>query len=365
MALTREQLIARRSFLGSSDIAAVAKLSRFKGPHHVWMQKVPSTETCPMCRGTGVSPTGDDDVTPCATCEGVGTLTFDTVDDETSEAAEIGDVVEEPLARLYARRSGRALRKVTGSAIHPQHEWIAAMPDFESDDGGPDVEVKMVGAHMIDEWGEYDDEIPADYYAQVTWQMMCRGKRSTHVVANLGGTRLRVYDVPFNERLAGELLEVGREFWFCHVVPRIPPPIDGTKSARAFLDRRFPQALKGIVRAPIEALGIVHELREVRETIKQGAKRKEELETLLRALIGDAEGIADPSWGTATWRLTESNGVEWKAIAEAMRLHYEQARAKANADALWSTLVALHTRPGYRRLHVSKPTHETKGKPRR
>jgi predicted phage-related endonuclease len=388
--LTREQLRARRAFIGASDIPAIAGLSRFKGPHHVYMQKVP--EPCPTCKGKGGehlaadgsrNPTMVDAPTwhPCGACEGSGEL--DVVDDQ-SVPAEIGDLAEPLIATLYERRTGRKLRKCTQSIVHPSEPWASATPDFEVVDGGPDVEdveVKMVGRYMVDEWGDGEEDVPADYYAQVTWQMWVRNKKRTHVAAVLGGTEFRMYEIALNHELLADLVGIGRDFHARHIVARVPPPIDGTDSARDFLHRRFPEHRLGMAPAPLEALGIVTELRALKENLKLGELRKQDLENQIKAMICEFEGIEAAAWGSATWKTTASNGVAWKDAYAAAR---ERLRALISGMVEQSIIESkvldpgvdllrmiddafgfeerAHIRPGSRRLHLSEKTSADKGK---
>ncbi len=367
--LSKAQLIARRAFIGASDIPAIAGLSRFSGPHDVYMQKVP--EPCRACGGTGEQSGPDPHQPDCEACGGTGE---EAIIEDTSTAAEVGDLAEPIIAELYQRRTGRKLARSTRSFVHPTQRWAAATPDYLETDGGPDLECKMVGRHMTDGWGDGEDEIPADYFAQVQWQMWCRGKRVAHVAALLGGTDFRMYEVRRSEELLADLISIGSDFFHHHLAMRVPPPLDGTEAAREFLHRRFPQETQPLIAAPLDALGVVTELREIKARQKIDEARRDELETLIKGWIGDHLGIESEAWGMATWKLAASGGVEWKAavplLRERVELLLEHARTSHSDEAVRIAIASIGAtiqgifervpeelvRPGTRRLYLSEKT---------
>jgi predicted phage-related endonuclease len=335
--LTREQRIERRRFVGSSDIPAIVGLDKRKGPHAIWMQKVSEDVTCVVCGGGGVVDCGGLRDEGCVTCDGTGIVSSHSIEEERDveiTPADVGSVAEPLIARLYAQRTGRTITKVDRTIVHPERPWQAAAPDYVGVDGGPDVEIKMVGAWMAEDWGDDDEAIPAWYRAQVEWQMDVRRKHEQHVAALIGGTDFRLYTIRRDERLIADLVESGRLFWNDYVLARVPPPLDGSPSAGEYLSARFKRELVGMKPAPLEAMGLVAELREIKARLKADEERRDTLETHLKALILDAEGINDPAWGKVTWK-AQAGGVSWKGIAEDLTVMLAMERSReivANTD---------------------------------
>jgi hypothetical protein len=184
----------------------------------------------------------------------------------------------------------------------------------------------------------------------------------------LGGTDFRIYTVSLEDELADALFTAGESFWFDHVLPRIPPPADGSRSASDYLRRRFPTERGPVEPAPLDAMALVAELRDVKADQKRVEARRAFLETRLQSIIGDAAGITDDRWGKVTWT-SQAGGISWKAVAEEMRTHLALACSgdwgdmdKASLDDLFTSLVARHRGADVRVLREStKPWRAPKG----
>lgn len=334
MSLTREQKIARRAFIGSSDVPAIVGLSPHKGPFAVYLDKVP--QPCPVCDGKAMEDRRADEYgvgnfgKPCEACGGSGELEPFDDDPTETDARAIGSLAEPLIASLYERRTGRRLSAHPMNAVHARHPWAAASPDRVSDDGGPDVELKMIGGHSASEWGEGGEDIPAHYRVQVEWQMEVRDRDVQHVAAIVGGTSFRIYEIRRSRELGAELVDAAHAFRKDHLLARVPPPFDGTEAARAFLRRRYPESVRGMQPAPLQAMPLVLEMRELKARIKSDGERLDHVKALLQEMIGDAEGIEDEAWGKVTWT-TQAGAVSWKGIAEelAMRLAWERYVARS------------------------------------
>lgn len=320
MSFTAEELEWRRAHLGASEIAAVAEISPFASPITVWESKV-----------LGVDFLGN-------------------------EATEIGELCEPIAAELYARRTQRAL-KLSKSLEHPLHRWASATPDRIVDGEPILVECKTVGVNAANEWGDEDDAIPDWYRAQVEWQMEVAGVARCDVAA-LIGTSFRIYRIDRDPALAAALLDRGRAFWHDYVLRRVPPPIDGSDDARAFLHRRHPHEREGMREMPITAIPWVTEWREAKEMRKLADARIAQATNVLKSVIGDGEGIFDESIGRVTWTRNETDGVAWESLATHLMSFLDAKQASKLID-------RFTVRPGPRVLREFQPSKSSSKKKRR
>lgn len=287
----------RKTGIGASEIGAIAGLSPYAGPLDIYLRKL------------------------------------DLIDDETSEAAEWGHVLEPVIADRYARETGATLTTCT-TLRHPEHPWILATPDRRAALGADSwlVEVKTASLRVAHRWGDPGtDEVPEEYLAQVTWQMFVEGSRRADVALLLGGQEYRTYSIPFDPELAAALVERGREFWHDHVLTQVPPSQGSVEAARAWLRQRYPIDDRPIRTATVDEIAVLEELRAARSRFDAAEETKQLLEAKVKALIGDAAGLDGGLLGRVTWKKNKDGSkTDWEAVARAL---------SAPAD-----LIAQHTK---------------------
>lgn len=333
--LTPQQLEQRRGGISSSDAAAIVRISKSRLPMDVFMEKVGL-----------VGPTAQ---TP---------------------AMEVGDILEDGGARIYAARTGESLMTWPSTTfVHPEHEWIRATPDrfvWNSQDSDEDLvdghptrwlvrdvterllEVKIVGRWMADDWGPDGDPngVP-DYVAtQCQWQMLAMGIPKCDVIAVIG-TDARIYSLEHSESFAAALFGVCRDFWFQNVVPRIPPDLDASESTSRYLRARFPRHDDRIVDTNSQLDELVRKYARARNDARVFEDIADELAARIQFAIGDAAGIAGEDY-RITWKATKSGSVAYKALALELGATPEK--------------IKQFTSPGSRTFNVSGPLFPRRSK---
>lgn len=259
MPLTDEQLAMRKTGIGGSEIGAVAGLAPYSGPMDVYLAKLGLAEVAP------------------------------------SHHLERGNFLEPAILEWYQHRTGRGLC-IPSTLRHPKYDIVLATPDAITaaapDDPPRVVEVKCPGRRAEDEWGEPgSDDVPAHYRAQVMWTMAVTGCAQADLVAFMGGD-IHIYTVDFNQRLFDSLLSMARIFWRQHVLPQVPPDVDGSRGADEFIRATLPkdtrpaeQDERAEVAAAVAAYNAASDRMNAAKTLL--AKRRQEL----ALLIGDRRGI--------------------------------------------------------------------------
>lgn len=282
----------RRTGIGSSDMAAVLGMSKYRSELDVYLDK-----------------TGADR------------------DDDAGEAAFWGNVLEDPVAREWARRHGVTVRRV-GTIAHVDRRHLLCDLD-RLVVGCPDhdrcaLEVKTRSAWKADEWK--DGAIPDDVEAQTMQQLAVTGLDAIHVAALVGGQRLESRLVVPDADYIADLYAVADQFWNENVVPMVPPAISSLDLLVDHLKRLTPE--KGVPADLDDA-----EQREVKHLTRlileaEAAKQAgDDAKKRLLALIGDAatdvllpgdDGKPEPWW---TWRpQNKARKLDLDAIAETLGL---------------------------------------------
>lgn len=251
-AFDRDEWLAwRRQGIGSSDIAAIVGLSPWASPYSVW-------------------------------CEKSGRWT----PDEDNDATEFGRRAEPMIAPWFAELTGYHTRKWQHRATH--HRWKIARATLDAlvfrtkRAAAPRgiAELKTTG------WQKDWDELPAQYDAQIQWQLEVMDLDQAWLVA-LHGRRLAIYPIDRRPEDGRWLLDQAKQFWTKHVLADTPPPADGhtaTTTALAGL-RRTPGAETDIS----ELLPVVRQLTDARANTSAARAVQTALENQIKAALGDGE----------------------------------------------------------------------------
>lgn len=186
--------------IGGSDIAKLLNLSRYGGPLEVYQRIVEGVVEewgAPMLRGAAM----------------------------------------EPVLRAHGQRMlGLELEDLPSEYIEsPEHDFAhAQIDDLARWNGAPVVVEYKSQSQFAPGWlhGEDGDEIPAGYAAQVAWQLMCTGRELAVVVVGFGQDtkegdftlhNITSYEVQREPMFEAYCLQVAKEFWENHALPRVPP----------------------------------------------------------------------------------------------------------------------------------------------
>jgi predicted phage-related endonuclease len=295
--LSPEQIKARRILIAATDAVILAGVyPGKKGPSSVYLSKVAEPEA----------------------------------DREEALALRLGNMLEPLAIELVAEERG--LWVAPGETVrHATEKWIGATPDAFSVRKGSAarlgvIEAKAVARYRLSHGGDDLDAIPDYVHVQVQWQMLATGLKTAYVSALLG-LEFKSFVVEHDDALASALVEVCGAFWRNHVVPRRPPPPDGSDDAWQVVKRAFPRPARGGLLwapAPIEALAKsvlkAGEMRKRAEAIEQ--QRRQEL----CALIGDAEGYEGDGW-RAKWSVRAAHSRPACEVGESRSLDLREVKA--------------------------------------
>lgn len=219
---------------------------------------------------------------------------------EQLERMEWGRILEPVIAAAYCMKLQRPAMK--GASIdHPKREWQRYTLDYYWPDLRELLEIKALGERMFEGFGEPGtDQIPDDKMIQVQTYLEATGFPRARLVALFGGQHMREYVIERDERLGALIVEAGERFWRDHIVPQVPPPLDGSEDARGFLMRRYAASARGQIRTPATERedAIALKLRGVGTALRELEQERDRLRNELRASIANDRGIQG-YWGRA------------------------------------------------------------------
>jgi putative phage-type endonuclease len=197
--MNRDQwLIERKSGVGGSDVAAILGLSSFKTAYEIWLEKT-SPEALPGANAV-----------------------------DELERVQFGRLMEDIIAREYARREGVKVRRRNELVRHPRYSWMIANVDRLIDGRRCGLECKNVDAmaFRLGDWGQPGtDQAPDEYVLQCQHYMVVLDYPVWHLAACVGGNRLVQFVIERDNELAEMIVEAEHEFWR-RVETREPPALD-------------------------------------------------------------------------------------------------------------------------------------------
>lgn len=274
-------LAVRRQGIGGSDVPALLGISDYTSELDLWLDK-----------------------------------TGQAVDDSAGEAALWGTLLEDPIAREWARRANVKVRRV-GTLAHVDRDWMRTNLD-RLVSGCPEharcfLEVKNRNAYVSGDWGI---GVPDEVEAQVQWSLGVTGFPAAHVAVLLGGNRLGSFTITRDDDLIGDLIAAGSEFWHKHVLAGIAPSIT---NADLLVDHLGKLAVD-----PADVLDVDDEthdrviaLLDRRRAAKAAEKAGEEIDNELRTIAGKRAVVASGDSVLFTWKSQSSKRIDVTALREA------------------------------------------------
>jgi putative phage-type endonuclease len=274
-----EWLELRREGIGSSDVAAILGLNKWKTPYQVWAEKT-------------------------------GRYTPD--EREIEIRLEVGHYLEPYVAEKYVQRTGRKITYpgpyvIFRNAKYP-HLQVSVDRLIERDEGHQGfgvLEIKTTGGQFRRDW---EEQPPPHVLAQLGYQLLVTECLWGSVAVLIDNETFWYHDVEASERFAGVLREKVEAFWQ-HVEDDIPPAVDGSDTTRKILDLLYARSTPSkIVTLPVESDVLVEELHRLEEERSGLDDDIQALKNQLRLWLADAEEGLTPSGERVTWKACEVKG---------------------------------------------------------
>lgn len=261
----------RQHFIGGSDIAGILGLSRWATPLSVWAAK-----------------TGQ----------------FIPVDEETL-AKKLGVRLEEVIAELFTEKTGLRVQRANERRIHPKYPHFVAQIDRLIVGTDELLECKTASGWKKKDWA--DDEIPAEYIAQVMWQLAVTGRKRGHIAVLIGNEDFRVKIIDRDPVMIAEMLKRAEAFWNDFVIPKIMPMQITARDGDILYDL-FPNAEKDSqIDLGDEGARLVEERNALHQDNIAVESQIDRIENELKALLKDKETGTAGKW-RVTWKVQKRKG---------------------------------------------------------
>ena len=262
---TKDVTLNRNKFIGGSEIAIILGQSRYSTPYELWATK------------TGRIPPKNLD---------------------NNEAVQLGNKLEDFVAKLFTEKTGKAVRKAPKVYQHPDYPFLVAHIDRLITNSDELLEIKTCNASKNKEW---ENDIPQEYIYQVIYYLGITGKKRGWLCCLIGGQKFDYKVIDFDKTLFELMVKKAIEFWDM-VQKDIPPAVKSGDNE--ILDLVFPKTTEEMIENN-ELEDLVAYRQELSMHIEEMQKEKEEIEAQLKEYIGERLGFYTLKY-QVTWK-TQSN----------------------------------------------------------
>ena len=276
----KEWLESRTKGLGGTDISAVVGMNPWKTAIDVYLGKL------------GLSEPKD-----------------------VTEPMEWGTYQEQGIRSAYERRTNWKV-EVPTLLHHPQVQFVLGTPDGIVPDAARGLEIKT-SAFKTSEWGKPgSDEVPVHYSLQCAQYMAITGLEVWDLAVLFSGNRLEIFTLRRNPEIEEQILAAAKWFWETHVVPKVPPPVDGSESYTRYLAKKYALGSQTYIEPTNEIVYAATSLRDAQLELKLMKERERIAKNLLGDFIGENKGVKLPDGSRADWVRPKPQLVtDWEGLA--------------------------------------------------
>lgn len=285
-----EWLRLRQKGIGGSDAAAIFGMNRWKSPVDIWLSKTIEIEQ----------------------------------EDEQSDAAYWGTVLEDVVAKEFAKCTGLKVRKRNAMLQHDKYDYIIADIDREIVGQKVGLECKTASEYKKDEWK--DDEIPVEYIIQCQHYMAVTGYEAWYIAVLIGGNHFVYKRIERDDEFIEMLTKAEVDFWNSYVIPNIMPPVDGSDASEEALLIMYPAAVKGTeIQLSANENTMLAERTSLVAMRDKCEERIQEIDNQIKATMGENEKAVGANF-TVKWSNTSKTTIDSKRLkAELPEIYKEYA----------------------------------------
>lgn len=281
-----EWLQLRKSGIGGSDASAILGFNRYKSAFQLYIEK-----------------------------------TSELVEESDSEAAYWGNVLEDVVAKEFAKRTGKKIRKINRMLRHPKHYFMTANLDRDVVGEKAFLECKTASEYLKDSWN--GEDVPAAYLCQLQHYLAVTGYEKAYIAVLIGGNKFVWKEVDRDDEFIELMIQHEKSFWENHVLANIPPAIDGSSSASELLAKMYPQDDGSAIMLDEQSNTLIEAIESLKTEEKQLEMQRKEYENQLKMMLGEsAEGHSDRF--KVTYKTIASSRLDSKRLKEEQPAIYEK-----------------------------------------
>lgn len=276
---SKEEWLSLRKQLGigGSDASAVIGFNPYKSAYTLWAEK---TGRIPEFEGNLIT--------------------------------EVGSYLEEFVAKLFERETGKKVRRKNRMLINSDYPWAFGDVDRLVVGEKALVEIKTTNSFPIMKQVR-SGEFPEQYYAQVVHYLAVSGLEKAYLAVLIGCRDFKIFELERDENEIQALMMAEEEFWLGYVKTNTPPPADGAESTSETLTTIYPESNDNTV----NLMAYENDLKQYMtytSLIKDVEKQRDEVANRIKAFLGES-GRGESNHYKVSWTSSKRASFDSKRFA--------------------------------------------------
>ena len=201
-----EWLAIRRQYIGGSDAGAVMGMNPYSSAFAVWAEKTGSVKPF-----------------------------------EGNIRTETGAELEEFVARLFERQTGKKVRRCNFTLVNDEYPWACANVDREVVGESAILECKTTNSRLNTALFK-DKEYPTQWLCQMMHYLAVTGKQKAYLAVLSECRDFHIFELERDEEDVRALMSTEKDFWNNYVLTGVQPPADDSEATAKVLAEMYPTA---------------------------------------------------------------------------------------------------------------------------
>ncbi|CEN92956.1 YqaJ viral recombinase family nuclease [Paraclostridium sordellii] len=292
--MTKEEwLEARRGGIGGSDASSVLGFNPYKSSISVYLEKIQNNNLSKDLERK----------------DGISLINKNQFKEEVSYKMELGNKLEEFVAREFTLKTGKKVRNINGILKNDNYPFALANIDRAVVGEKAFLECKVTNSFSKKLWKK---EVPMHYQIQMTHYMAITGATHCYVAALIGNEDLVIHKIYRDEELISKVMNLEKRFWDECVLGESLPNPDGSDDYSNMLQGIYKDSKKEEL-ILFEKDDLMSRYDEVCELSKDIYKEKKTIEQYIQSQMKDYE-VAYLGDRKITWKTQIRNSLDSKKL---------------------------------------------------
>lgn len=248
--------------------------------------------------------------------------TSDEIEEIDNEAMRQGREFEDYVAGRFCEASGKKVRRANAMYYDENNPFMLADVDRMVVGENAGLECKTASPYMAEKWE--DGKIPLSYQIQCHHYMSVCNTEAWYIAVLIYGKEFKYYRIERDEQVIADLIRIEKEFWCEHVMKRVMPDPDGSKTADAAIAERF--KISRDITIPLSGFDARLKRREELISVMGHMEaEKRQIDQELKLYLGDAE-MAENEHYRVSWKNVSRSSLDERRLKEEQPEVYEKYR---------------------------------------